>query len=134
VVKLLTDQHPRPARRPIAHAEPWKRVTVKILDRHTGYLDVMSGLIRIRHHKASTRAGLIRALIDFVAQSRIDFTRFANVDEMTDHLAVLFQRMLYCRSSLPALLERGFVDQQPPAPGAPEASNEEEHKPEQYAE
>jgi hypothetical protein len=134
VVKLLINGHSRPARRPIAHAEPWKRVTVKLLDRHTGYLDVMSGLIRIRHHKASTRAGLIRALIDFVAQNRIDFTRFANVDEMTDHLSVLFQRMPHCRSSLPALLERGFGDQRPPSPGAPEDLNEEVHESEQYAE
>jgi hypothetical protein len=91
----------------------------------------MSGLIRIRHHKASTRAGLIRALIDFVAQSRVDFTRFANVDEMTDHLTRLFMRLPNCRDSWPAFLEPSLFHMESLVPNELKESNEEVHEPEQ---
>jgi hypothetical protein len=58
--------------RPIKHVEPWEKITVVMLDRRAAYLDVMSVLIRLKHHKAMARAEIIRALVEFMIRSNID--------------------------------------------------------------
>lgn len=78
--------------RPTVHTEPWEKITVVMLERHAGYLDVMSVLIRMRHHKAISRAEIIRALVEFMEQSRIDFAQFATANEMTEYLIGYFRR------------------------------------------
>ncbi|HEX6641520.1 MAG TPA: hypothetical protein VF215_10435 [Thermoanaerobaculia bacterium] len=90
--------------RPIVHTEPWEKITVVMLERHVGYLDVMSVLIRMRHHKAISRAEIIRAFVEFMECSRIDFSQFATADEMVEHLTAYFGR-LPNRGRLPLLLE-----------------------------
>lgn len=86
------------------HTEPWEKITVVMLERHAGYLDVMSVLIRMKHHKAISRAEIIRAFVDFMERSKIDFTRFATVDDMVAFLIIYFQRIPN-RGRLPLLLE-----------------------------
>jgi hypothetical protein len=99
----------RRAGRPAVHTEPREKITVVMLDRHTVYLDVMSVLIRARHHKSLTRAEIIRALIEFMQKSGIDFTRFATATEMVAFLVAHFQRNPH-RGRLPRLLESGLFD------------------------
>lgn len=90
--------------RPVMHTEPWEKITVVMLERHAGYLDVMSVLIRMRHHKAISRAEIIRAFVEFMGRSGIDFTQFASVDEMVEYLTEYFSRNPK-RGRLPLLLE-----------------------------
>lgn len=90
--------------RPIMHTEPWEKITVVMLERHAGYLDVMSVLIRLRHHKAISRAEIIRALVEFMIRSKIDFKQFATTDEMVTFLVAHFRRIPN-RGRLPLLLE-----------------------------
>jgi hypothetical protein len=90
--------------RPVTLTEPWEKITVVMSDRHVGYLDVMSVLIRMRHHKAISRAEIIRALVEFMGRSRIDFTQFASVDNMVEYLIRHFQKIPN-RGRLPLLLE-----------------------------
>lgn len=86
------------------HTEPWEKITVVMLERHAGYLDVMSVLIRLRHHKAISRAEIIRALVEFMIRSKIDFKQFATTDEMVTFLVAYFRRIPN-RRRLPLLLE-----------------------------
>lgn len=86
------------------HTEPWEKITVVMLERHAGYLDVMSVLIRMKHHKAISRAEIIRALVDFMERSRIDFSQFATADEMVVYLIGYFSKIPN-RGRLPLLLE-----------------------------
>ena len=111
--------------RPVVHTEPWEKITVVMLERHAGYLDVMSVLIRLRHHKAISRAEIIRALVEFMIRSKIDFKQFATVEEMVQFLVQYFQRIPN-RGRLPLLLESSLfhperaVAEQHDAPGARE--------------
>jgi hypothetical protein len=90
--------------RPIMHVEPWEKITVGMLDRHAAYLDVMSVLIRLKHHKAMARAEIIRALVEFMIRSNIDFARFATAEEMVTFLVARFRRVPNS-GRLPRLLE-----------------------------
>lgn len=106
--------------RPVVHTEPWEKITVVMLERHVGYLDVMSVLIRMRHHKAVPRAEIIRAFVEFMERSRIDFVQFATADAMTEYLIAYFRRNPN-RGHLPLLLESSLFHpkratfEQPPA-------------------
>ncbi|HEV7763925.1 MAG TPA: hypothetical protein VGQ76_02885 [Thermoanaerobaculia bacterium] len=90
--------------RPVVHTEPWQRITVVMLERHIGYLDVMSVLIRMRHHTAISRAEIIRAFVEFMQCSGLDFSQFATAEEMTGYLVEYF-RKIPNRGNLPLLLE-----------------------------
>jgi hypothetical protein len=90
--------------RPIMHTEPWEKITVVMLERHAGYLDVMSVLIRMRHHKAISRAEIIRAFVEFMMRSRIDFSQFATAERMVTYLVAYFSKIPN-RGRLPLLLE-----------------------------
>ncbi len=79
--------------RPIVHTEPWAKVTVVLDEHHVVYLDLVSLLMRVRHRRAVPRAELIRAFVEFMAQSGIDFTRFATTDEMVEYLTAYFRRI-----------------------------------------
>lgn len=102
---------PRYGRPPI-HFEPWSKVTCVMLDRHAGYIDFVSILIRLRHHKAMSRTEIIRALVEFMDRSGIDFSQFASMDEMVAFLTRQF-RAAGRTTKLPLLLESGLF--QPPA-------------------
>ena len=90
--------------RPTTHAEPFDSITMSMPERHVGYLDVMSVLIRMRHHKAVSRAELIRALIEFMERSGIDFTQFATGDDIVDYMTDYFS-LIPNRGRLPLLLD-----------------------------
>jgi hypothetical protein len=97
--------------RPITHTERWQKTTVAMLERHAAYLDLMSVLIRLRRHKAVSRAEIIRALIEFMIRSKIDFARFATVDEMVTFLVSRFRRVPNS-GRWPLLLEPSLFDPQ----------------------
>jgi hypothetical protein len=101
--------------RPLVHTEPWEKITVVLLDRHVGYLDIMCVLMRMRHGKAIARAELIRAFIEFMDRSGIDFTQFASMDDMVAFLAKRFGELPRRGRQWPLLLESSFF--QPPSGG-----------------
>jgi hypothetical protein len=79
--------------RPITLKGPWEKITVDMFDRHAAGLDMMRVRNRLRHRRAASRAELVRALIDFMHGSGIDFTRFETADEMTACLTAHFQKI-----------------------------------------
>jgi hypothetical protein len=79
--------------RPRLHAEPRTNITVTLLVRHVGYLDLMSLGIWMRHQKSIPRAELVRAFVEFMEHSEIDFSQFATMNEMIAHLAELWREI-----------------------------------------
>jgi hypothetical protein len=94
------------AGRPIVHTEPWSKITMVMEDRHVAYLDLVTLVMRLRHHRAVARAEIIRALVEFMEKSGIDFTRFSTIEDMTEYLTAYFQRIPN-RGRMP-LLESGL--------------------------
>jgi hypothetical protein len=115
VPKMLTYAGALPVSRQVVHTEPWMKVTLVMLDRHVAYLDVVSVLVRLRHQKAMARAEILRGLVEFMERSGIDFSRFANVAELTNYLTARFRRSPRCGRVSP-LLEARLC---PPATDAP---------------
>lgn len=67
--------HPARRRgRPPIHHEAWTKVTVVLLNRQIVALDRLAATIRARSGAAVSRAQLIRAVLDAVADARVDFT------------------------------------------------------------
>jgi len=66
-------QRRRPGRPPI-HDEAWTKVTVVLFNRQIVFLDRMAANIRAQSGAAISRAQLIRALLDAVADADIDLT------------------------------------------------------------
>ena len=60
--------------RPRVHAESWTKATVVLFDRQIAFLDKLAAGIREKSGVPISRAQLIRALIDAVAESDIDLT------------------------------------------------------------
>src|SRR5215207_2112217 len=60
--------------RPPMHDEAWTKVTVVLFDRQIVFLDRLSANIRAQSGAAISRAQLIRALVDAVADADIDLT------------------------------------------------------------
>lgn len=87
----------------IADTEQRGAVTLYLLERHVAYLDVMSVLIRLRHHKVVARTAILRAFIEFMERSGIDFTCFGTEAELTACLVTQFRRSP-CRGRVPRLL------------------------------
>jgi hypothetical protein len=68
---------PQPGRRPgrpPVHDEAWTKVTVVLFNRQIVFLDRLAANIRAQSGAAISRAQLIRALLDAVADADIDLT------------------------------------------------------------
>ena len=63
----------RPGRPPI-HEEAWTKVTVVLFNRQIVFLDRLAANIRAQSGAAISRAQLIRALLDAVADSDVELT------------------------------------------------------------
>lgn len=57
-----------------SHAERWTKVTVVLMDRQIVFLDRLTADIRAAHRVRLSRAHLIRALVDGLAESDLDLT------------------------------------------------------------
>ena len=76
--------------RPPVHDEAWTKVTVVLFNRQIVFLDLMAANIREQSGAAISRAQLIRALLDAVADADIDLTMATSeVDLKTTILARL---------------------------------------------
>jgi hypothetical protein len=60
--------------RPPVHDEAWTKVTVVLFNRQIVFLDRLAATIRSQSGAAISRAQLIRALVDAVADADIDLT------------------------------------------------------------
>src|SRR5262245_26377466 len=60
--------------RPPVHEEAWTKVTVVLFNRQIVFLDRLAANIRAQSGAAISRAQLIRALLDAVADADIDLT------------------------------------------------------------
>src|SRR5688572_15905849 len=60
--------------RPPVHDEAWTKVTVVLFNRQIVFLDRMAANIRAQSGAAISRAQLIRALVDAIAEGEIDLT------------------------------------------------------------
>jgi hypothetical protein len=60
--------------RPPVHDEAWTKVTVVLFNRQIVFLDRLAANIRARSGAAISRAQLIRALLDAVADADLDLT------------------------------------------------------------
>jgi hypothetical protein len=95
--------------RPVVHAEPWSKITIVMQWQHVVYLDLVSLCIRAKHPGwAIHRTELVRALIEFMQQSGIDFSEFSSADEITEYLVEYF-RGIPQSTRLP-LLESGLFN------------------------
>ncbi|HEY3886670.1 MAG TPA: hypothetical protein VGL62_15765 [Vicinamibacterales bacterium] len=68
-----TTQGRKPGRPPI-HDEAWTKVTVVLFNRQIVFLDRLAANIRARSGAAISRAQLIRAFLDAVADADVDLT------------------------------------------------------------
>jgi hypothetical protein len=60
--------------RPAVHDEAWTKVTVVLFNRQIVFLDRLAANIRAQSGAAISRAQLIRALLDAVADADVDLT------------------------------------------------------------
>jgi hypothetical protein len=88
----------RPGRPPV-HDEAWTKVTVVLFNRQIVFLDRLAANIRAQSGAAISRAQLIRALLDAVADSDIDLT--ASTSE-ADLKTALLARLGRSRPGTPA--------------------------------
>jgi hypothetical protein len=68
------------------HTEHWTKITVVLLDRQIAFLDRLVADIRASSGSAVSRAHVIRAPIDALSESNLDFT---TVRSQTDLKAIL---------------------------------------------
>jgi hypothetical protein len=76
----------RKGRRP-SHAERWTKVTVVMMDRQIVFVDRLVADIRAANGATISRAHLIRALIDALADSDLDLTDSRSEKDLTKVLA-----------------------------------------------
>lgn len=76
--------------RPPVHDEAWTKVTVVLFNRQIVFLDRLAANIRAQSGAAISRAQLIRALLDAVADADVDLT--AAMSE-TDLKATILSRL-----------------------------------------
>ena len=79
----------RPGRPPV-HAEAWTKVTVVLFNRQIVFLDRLAANIRAQSGAAISRAQLIRALLDAVAESDVEL---ASAMSEADLKATLLARL-----------------------------------------
>jgi hypothetical protein len=87
----MLDEGLSPHRNHLALEEPSVKTMLGMLDRHIAYLEAVSAAIRRRRCAVVSRAAIIRALIEFMQRSGIDFSRFGSADEMVPFLVELFR-------------------------------------------
>ena len=87
-----TSPRRRPGRPPI-HAEAWTKVTVVLFDRQIVFLDRVAARIRARSGAAISRAQLIRALVDAVADADIDLTPSRSEGDLKATLLARLERV-----------------------------------------
>ena len=73
--------------RPPVHSERWSKVSVVLFNRQIVSLDRLATEIRRHTGQVLNRAGIIRALIDAVVDSRLDLTRVTSEAELKQYLA-----------------------------------------------
>ena len=71
----------KPGRPPI-HDEAWTKVTVVLFNRQIVFLDRLAATIRAQRGAAISRAQLIRALLDAVADADVDLTMATSETEL----------------------------------------------------
>src|SRR6187431_214602 len=71
----------RPGRPPI-HDEAWTKVTVVLFNRQIVFLDRLAANIRAQSGAAISRAQLIRALLDAVADADVDLTTATSENDL----------------------------------------------------
>jgi hypothetical protein len=74
---------------PLARIESPARISVVVLKRHVQYLDIA----RMHLRQPMPRAYLLRAMIDFMQRSEMDFTLCPSVDDLTIHLTAYFAQL-----------------------------------------
>jgi hypothetical protein len=79
----------RPGRPPV-HDEAWTKVTVVLFNRQIVFLDRLAANIRAQSGAAISRAQLIRALLDAVADADVDLT---TATSETDLKATILARL-----------------------------------------
>jgi hypothetical protein len=79
--------------RPPLHAEAWTKVTVVLFDRQIEYLDILSSRIRAQTGAALSRAQLIRALVDAVADAGLDLRSARSEADLKASLVARLGRM-----------------------------------------
>lgn len=72
--------------RPAQHTESWTKVTVVLLDRQIHWIDNLASEIRLNTRAALSRAEILRAMIDAVAESGIELSRVQSDVEVKDLL------------------------------------------------
>lgn len=78
---------PRTPGRPQVHHEEWTKITVILMNRQVVYLDRLATDIRAKTGASVSRAELIRAMIDAVANSKLDMTTTSSGYELQGLLA-----------------------------------------------
>lgn len=81
----------RRGRRP-SHAERWTKVTVVLMDRQIVFVDRLVADIRAANGASISRAHLVRALIDALAESDLDLTNSRSERDLTKVLATRLRR------------------------------------------
>lgn len=81
----------RRGRRP-SHAERWTKVTVVLMDRQIVFLDRLVADIRATTGASISRAHLIRALVDALAESDLDLTSSRSEKDLTQVLSARLRR------------------------------------------
>jgi|SRR5687767_4015785 hypothetical protein len=76
--------------RPPVHDEAWTKVTVVLFNRQIVFLDRLAASIRAQSGAAISRAQLIRALLDAVADADVDLT---SATSETDLKATILARL-----------------------------------------
>jgi hypothetical protein len=85
------DTAKRRGRRP-SHAERWTKVTVVLMDRQIVFLDRLVADIRAANGASISRAHLIRALIEALAESDLDLTSSRSEGDLAKILAARLRR------------------------------------------
>src|SRR3954471_20065371 len=68
--------------RPAVHDEAWTKVTVVLFNRQIVFLDRVAANIRAQSGAAISRAQLIRALLDAVADANVDLTTATSENDL----------------------------------------------------
>ena len=68
--------------RPVVHEDAWRRVTVVLLNRQIVFLDRLCSDIRAESGAAVSRAEVIRALVDMLAESNLELTGVTQEEEI----------------------------------------------------
>src|SRR5215210_4242497 len=71
----------RPGRPPV-HEEAWTKVTVVLFNRQIVFLDRLAANIRAQSGAAISRAQLLRALLDAVADADVDLTSATSENDL----------------------------------------------------